>query len=121
MEDRHPSEERRNRNYDRFSWSVDDIRIIKSPSREADEDDDMNSELYDKESIVEKQREEILKILMSKKVNNDDLQKIIALANLIGGPDGDDAITETMYAYLTGIADWRVDYAEFFSRGPRSE
>ena len=120
MNDKHPSEEGRDRNYDRFSWSADDIRIIKSPSGEAD-DDDMSSELDDKESIVDKQREEIRKILMSKKVDNEDLQKIIALANLIGGPDGDDAITETMYAYLTGIADWRADYAEFFSRGSRNE
>ena len=121
MNDKHPSEEGRDRNYERFSWSEDDIRIIKSPSKEENDDDDMSSELDDKESIIDKQREEIRKILMSKKVDNEDLQKIIALANLIGGPDGDDAITETMYAYLTGIADWRADYAEFFSRRPRGE
>lgn len=73
------------------------------------------------ESVADLQKEEIRKILFSNKVNNEDLQKIIALANLLGGPEGDDAITETMYAYLTGIADWKQDYAEFFSRNTRTQ
>lgn len=73
------------------------------------------------ESVADLQKEEIRKILFSGKIKNDDLQKIIALANLLGGPEGDDAITETMYAYLTGIANWKEDYAEFFSRNTRTQ
>jgi hypothetical protein len=75
-----------------------------------------NDQTAGQRTVADIQKEEIRKILFSNKIKNDDLQKIIALANLIGGPDGDDAITETMYAYLTGIADWKTDYNQFFSR-----
>lgn len=68
----------------------------------------------DPKGVAELQRAEISKILLSRTVPNADLEKIVALANLIGGPDGDDAITETMYAYLTGKANWQEDYKEFF-------
>ena len=98
MNEKHPLEEGRERNYDRFAWTADDIRIIKPLSNEVDNNDDVSEQAGDDRSVVEMQKKEILDILLSKKFRNDELQKIVALANLIGGPDGDDAITETMYA-----------------------
>jgi hypothetical protein len=80
-----------------------------------------NDQTAGQRTVADIQKEEIRKILFSNKIKNDDLQKIIALANLIGGPDGDDAITETMYAYVTGIANWQEDYDQFFSRPTRSQ
>jgi hypothetical protein len=121
MEDKLQPKEGNGRNYDRFAWKADDIRIIKPLSEEVDNNDDVSEQASDDRSVVEMQKKEILDILLSKRFKNDELQKIIALANLIGGPDGDDAITETMYAYVTGIADWQAHYAEFFSRKPQSE
>lgn len=121
MEDNLQPEEGNGRNYDRFAWKADDIRIIKPQSKQVDNNDDVSEQASDDRSVVEIQKKEILDILLSKRFKNDELQKIIALANLIGGPDGDDAITETMYAYVTGIADWQVDYARFFARKPQSE
>ena len=69
----------------------------------------------DPRGVAELQRAEVNRILLSREVNNQDLEKITALANLIGGPDGDDAVIETMYAYLTGKANWQEDYKEFFN------
>lgn len=80
-----------------------------------------NDQTAGQRTVADLQKEEIRNILFSRKIKNDDLQKIIALANLIGGPDGDDAITETMYAYVTGIANWQEDYDQFFSRPTRNQ
>lgn len=80
-----------------------------------------NDQTAGQRTVADLQKEEIRNILFSRKIKNDDLQKIIALANLIGGPDGDDAITETMYAYITGIANWQEDYDRFFSRPTRNQ
>jgi hypothetical protein len=69
----------------------------------------------DPKGVAELQRAEVSRILLERNISNEDLDKIVALSNLIGGPDGDDAIAETMYAYLTGKANWQEDYKEFFS------
>lgn len=69
----------------------------------------------DPKGVAELQRAEVSRILLERNISNEDLDKIVALSNLIGGPDGDDAIVETMYAYLTGKANWQEDYKEFFS------
>jgi len=69
----------------------------------------------DPRGVAELQRAEVNRILLERKYTNEEISKITSLANLLAADEGDDAVIETMYGYLSGHLDWKKDYAEFFS------
>jgi hypothetical protein len=40
---------------------------------------------------------------------------MVSLANMLAGEDGEDAVMETLYGYMSGLIKWQDDYEEFFS------
>ena len=62
----------------------------------------------------------VRKMIASKKFNNSDLSKMVSLANMLASEDGEDAVMETLYGYMSGLINWQDDYEEFFLR-PETE
>lgn len=58
-------------------------------------------------------KDEIKKLILEKKLSASDMQKLTHLVALMSEGEGDEAHDETMYAYLSGVYDWRKDYREF--------
>ncbi len=57
----------------------------------------------------------VRKMIASQKFNNAELSKMVSLANMLAGEDGEDAVMETLYGYMSGLINWQDDYEEFFS------
>ncbi len=57
----------------------------------------------------------VRKMIASQKFNNAELSKMVSLANMLAGEDGEDAVMETLYGYMSGLIKWQDDYEEFFS------
>jgi len=65
-------------------------------------------------SILEQQKQATYDAFLEGKISDGDFARIARLADFLSAGEGEEAFVETMFAYATGKADWKKDYAEFF-------
>lgn len=65
-------------------------------------------------SILEQQKQATYDAFLEGKISDGDFTRIARLADYLSAGEGEEAFVETMFAYATGKADWKKDYAEFF-------
>lgn len=72
-------------------------------------------------SILDQQRQAIYDAFLEGKISDADFSRIARLSDYLSANEGEEAFIETMFAYATGKADWKKDYAEFFVDSPSSD
>lgn len=65
-------------------------------------------------SILEQQKQATYDAFLEGKISDADFARIARLSDYLAADEGEEAFVETMFAYATGKADWKKDYAEFF-------
>ena len=72
-------------------------------------------------SILEQQKQATYDAFLDGKISDSDFAKIARLSDYLATGEGEEAFVETMFAYATGKADWKKDYAEFFGDQPQTD